>query len=112
MADWKDRGEANRIQGMSAVCVILASGGYPGTYEKGKEIKGLDVLQGQEGVVVFHAGTDSSNGRTVTAGGRVLGVVAYGKSGIDAIRRKVYEMTSFLAFQGMHYRTDIGKISP
>jgi phosphoribosylamine--glycine ligase len=91
--------------GGAAVCVVLASGGYPGEYEKGHEIKGLDRVPG--GVTVFHAGTGLKDGRVVTAGGRVLGVTAAGEDIPSAISL-AYKGAGAISFQGMHYRRDIG----
>jgi phosphoribosylamine--glycine ligase len=101
------RGRPLVIDG-SAVCVILASGGYPDAYETGKNIRGLDAVP--KGVVVFHAGTKLSGGELVTAGGRVLGVTAIGggMSLRDTIAR-AYEGVRQISFQGMHYRRDIGR---
>lgn len=91
----------------SAACVVVASGGYPGDYEKGKIISGLDEPTGNN-AVVFHAGTAlDSNGNTVTAGGRVLGVTAWGPTLRDAISR-AYGLTERLHFDGMMFRKDIG----
>lgn len=89
----------------AAICVVLASGGYPGEYEKGREIKGLDRVP--EGVTVFHAGTGLKDGRVVTAGGRVLGVTAAGKNIPTAISL-AYRGAEAISFEGMHYRRDIG----
>ena len=77
----------------ASVCVVMASGGYPGQYDNGKEIKGLDSLKNQEGISVFHAGTKSGNGKIVTNGGRVLNVVACGED-IKEAQKKVYEAVS------------------
>lgn len=98
-----------------AVCVVLASGGYPGSYEKGKEITGLDKVD--EDVVVFHAGTasdhicDASSCRSaiVTSGGRVLGVTAVGATHEEA-RQKAFDNVKRISFEGMQYRNDIGLI--
>ncbi len=90
----------------SSVCVVLASGGYPGTYEKGKVIKGLD--QAPDDIMVFHAGTAEKNGRIVTAGGRVLGVTASGPDIHGAIR-SAYGAVEKISFDGMQYRKDIGR---
>lgn len=90
-----------------AVCVVMASAGYPGSYEKGREITGLDEVAKMENVVVFHAGTARKGGRILTAGGRVLGVTALG----DDIQKAIelaYEAVSKIHFEGAHYRTDIG----
>ncbi len=89
----------------SAVCVVMASGGYPVSYEKGKEISGLDDVE--EDVVVFHAGTREKDGVILTDGGRVLGVTACGKD-IPAAREKAYANVNQISFDGAHYRKDIG----
>ncbi|MFC1905863.1 phosphoribosylamine--glycine ligase [Chloroflexota bacterium] len=86
------------------VGVVMASGGYPGKYETGYEIKGLDMLDGD--IQVFHAGTKLDNGKVLTSGGRVLTVVAMGKSIAEA-RDKVYTNIPRIAFDGATYRTDI-----
>jgi phosphoribosylamine--glycine ligase len=85
----------------------MASGGYPGHYEKGKVITGLDAAGALKDVVVFHAGTALREGKTVTAGGRVLGVTALGADIRGAIAR-AYEAVKLIRFEGAHYRTDIG----
>ena len=90
----------------ASVCVVMASGGYPGSYDNGKEITGLDSLKNQDGISVFHAGTKSSNGKIVTNGGRVLGVVACGED-IEDAQKNVYEAVSKISFDGVHYRRDI-----
>ena len=92
----------------SAVCVALASGGYPGKYEKEKEITGLERLKGKEDIVVFHAGTKKENGRLLTTGGRVLGVTGIGSTLKEAIET-TYSAVKEISFEGMHYRKDIGK---
>ena len=92
-----------------AVCVVLASEGYPGSYEKGKVILGIDEAEQIEGVTVFHAGTAKNfDDELVTAGGRVLNVVALGDSFDDA-REKAYEACDLINFEGKQYRSDIGK---
>lgn len=88
-----------------SVCVILTSGGYPDSYEKGKIITGLENLD--EDIVVFHSGTKMDNGELVTNGGRVIGITAKAASVKDAAA-KVYENIKKISFEGMHYRTDIG----
>jgi len=88
------------------VTVVLASGGYPEYYEKGKEITGLDNLD--DDVIVFHGGTRTENGKIITDGGRVLAVTAMGKS-IDEAREKVYKNIPKIYFEKMEYRTDIAK---
>ena len=90
----------------SSVCVVLASAGYPGPYEKGKTISGLDEVKKDSDVFVFHAGTSFSNGSVVTAGGRVLGVTALG-SGIRDAKERAYRAIEKIHFDGMHYRRDI-----
>ena len=89
-----------------AVCVVASSGGYPGAYETGKLIEGLDEAGAVPGVQVFHAGTSLQDGRFYTAGGRVLGVTAHGASLQEAVQR-AYEATGKIRFEGMHYRKDI-----
>jgi len=96
----------------SCVCVVMASGGYPGKYEKGKEVKGLDKAEKIKDAVVFHAGTKSMSeagrGKIMTSGGRVLGVTGLGETVKLAIE-KAYEGVSAIRFDKMHYRRDIGK---
>lgn len=87
----------------AAVCVVLASGGYPGPYEKGKPITGLDQV---EQSVVFHAGTKLADGRIVTNGGRLLGVTALAKDIAEA-RARAYADIEKIRYEGKHYRTDI-----
>jgi phosphoribosylamine--glycine ligase len=89
----------------AAVTVVLASGGYPGKYDVGKPISGLETACPQ-GVDIFHAGTRRENGRVVTAGGRVLAVTALGKT-VSAARERAYEAVSRIHFEGCHYRRDI-----
>ena len=86
-------------------CLVLASGGYPGSYEKGKVITGLDKVN--DDIIVFHAGTKMVDGQLVTAGGRVLNVCALGSS-LEDTRQKVYEAAKVIDFEGKYYRTDIG----
>ncbi|QGT98812.1 Phosphoribosylamine--glycine ligase [Candidatus Syntrophocurvum alkaliphilum] len=88
------------------ICVVLASGGYPGEYEKGKIIKGIDNIKPDN--IVFHAGTAVENGDFITNGGRVLAVVSKGNTTLEAIEN-VYEEVEKIYFEGMHYRKDIGK---
>lgn len=94
---WKDE---------AAVCVVLASKGYPGKYENGKVIFGLDDAKKMKDVVVFHAGTAFNNNEIVTNGGRVLGVTALGQN-IKAAKDRAYEAIKKIHFEGMHYRRDI-----
>jgi phosphoribosylamine--glycine ligase len=91
----------------ATICVVMASGGYPGDYEKGKVIKGIDDADAVEGVKVFHAGTAEKDGRTVTAGGRVLGITARGKDIPQAIER-AYQACDLIKWEGAQYRKDIG----
>ena len=91
----------------SAVCVVMASGGYPGNYEKGKEITGLDKAAARENVMVFHSGTSQKNGKIVTDGGRVLGVTGLGPVVAAAIDN-AYAAVRDINFEGAHYRRDIG----
>ena len=94
---WHDNG---------TITVMLASGGYPGAYEAGKPIGGLDDVDPD--VIVFHAGTKRDDtGHIVTAGGRVLAVTAAAPT-FAAARAKVYANIKRISFEGMHYRTDIG----
>ena len=88
------------------VCVVMASGGYPGAYEKGKVIEGVAEANKLKDVVVFHAGTAMKDGQLVTAGGRVLGVTALGKD-IAAAKARAYEAVSKISFEGAYYRKDI-----
>ncbi len=91
----------------ACACVVMASGGYPGSYPKGIEIKGLDSNGQVEGACVFHAGTALEDGVFKTAGGRVLGVTALGSDLKEALK-KAYEAVGKITFEGAHYRTDIG----
>ena len=90
----------------AAVTVVLASGGYPGKYETGRPISGLDDAAKLKDVQVFHAGTRSANGEIVTAGGRVLAVTVLGST-IEGARTRAYEAVSAIHFEGCHYRRDI-----
>ena len=96
--DWQDD---------ATICVVMASGGYPGDYEKGKVITGIDEADAVEGVKVFHAGTAEKNCDIVTSGGRVLGVTARGRDTPQAIER-AYEACALIKWDGAQYRTDIG----
>ncbi|MFA4989998.1 MAG: phosphoribosylamine--glycine ligase [Candidatus Omnitrophota bacterium] len=103
----------NRIKALewdarTCVCVVCASGGYPGSYEKGKEIFGLDKAAEVQDVVVFHAGTKSMGNRVITHGGRVLGVTGLGRTVSEAME-KAYAAVRKISFRGMHYRHDIGR---
>ena len=93
----------------AAVCVVLASDGYPVSYEKGFKISGLETFKGKDGYYVFHAGTKfDDNGDIVTNGGRVLGVTATGKDLVEA-RKNAYEATEWIQFANKYKRNDIGK---
>lgn len=92
----------------AAVCVVLASDGYPVSYEKGFSIKGLEAFEGKEDYFVFHAGTKKTEEGFVTDGGRVLGVTATG-SDLKEARRKAYEATEWIDFDNKYMRHDIGK---
>jgi phosphoribosylamine--glycine ligase len=96
-----------KIDPRPTVCVVMSSGGYPGHYETGKVIKGLTAAARETGVQIFHAGTAIKNERTVTAGGRVLGVTAVGKTLEKAIEQ-AYKAVNQIQWTGVHYRHDIG----
>lgn len=91
-----------------AVTVVLASPGYPGSYPKGLPITGIDEAESDPDIVVFHAGTAIKESELVTAGGRVLNVTAIGPT-LDAALDKAYAAVKKIHFEGMHYRTDIGR---
>jgi phosphoribosylamine---glycine ligase len=90
----------------ATACVVMASGGYPGTFEAGKRIDGLEEAGAVEGVKVFHAGTSKRDGTFYTSGGRVLGVTARAASLETAVTR-AYEACGKISFAGAHYRRDI-----
>ena len=92
----------------AAVCVVMASEGYPGSYRKGDEIRGLEEAVKIEDMVVFHAGTAMKEGKPITAGGRVLGVTALGATVRDAINL-AYRGVAAISWEGVHFRRDIGK---
>lgn len=92
----------------AAVCVVLASDGYPEKYEKGFEIRGLDAFKEKDGYYVFHAGTKFDKDKIVTNGGRVLGVVAKGED-LKAARKNAYEASDWIDFANKYKRSDIGK---
>ena len=95
----------------ATACVVLATEGYPATPRRGDPISGLVDALAQSGVMVFHAGTAMQEGRLVTAGGRVLSVVGRGTTLEEALQR-TYASVAQIHFEGMHYRHDIGKVSP
>ncbi len=92
----------------AAVCVVLASDGYPVSYEKGFPIEGLESFEGKEGYYVFHAGTALKDGKIVTNGGRVLGVTAKGAT-LKEARKNAYAATEWIRFENKYMRHDIGK---
>ena len=105
-------GELIKIKNLSwdsraCVCVICASGGYPGDYTKDKEIAGLHEAEKLKNIVVFHAGTKKVGDKILTNGGRVLGVTGLGATIVDAMN-KTYEAVDKINFEGMHFRRDIG----
>jgi len=107
LAEGKLPAEALRWDPRTALCVVLAAQGYPGPYETGFPIQGIEEAESQEGAMVFHAGTDIMNGRLVTKGGRVLGVTALGTD-IKRAQDRAYQATRCIHWPGMHYRKDIG----
>jgi phosphoribosylamine--glycine ligase len=92
----------------AAVCVVLASEGYPVSYEKGYEIQGLEQFREKEGYYVFHAGTKQIEDKIVTNGGRVLGVTAKGKD-LRTARSNAYAATEWISYANKYMRHDIGK---
>ena len=98
-----------QFEDKAAVCVVLASDGYPVSYEKGKEITGLENFKGKDGYYCFHAGTKfNEESKIVTNGGRVLGITAKGDTLAEA-RQKAYEATEWVSFENKYMRHDIGK---
>jgi phosphoribosylamine--glycine ligase len=91
-----------------AVCVVMAAGGYPGNYKKGHEISGIQDANALEDTYVFHAGTSDKDGKTVTAGGRVLGVTARGQD-IEKAIKAAYKAVDKISWEGAYCRKDIGK---
>ena len=103
--------EAESLEWHERACitVVMASGGYPGSYEKGFPIHGLETVKGQPDVAVFHAGTAfNTQKQIVTAGGRVLAVTAWGDT-LKAAHERVYQATEKIYFQGSFFRRDIGQ---
>ncbi len=92
----------------AAVCVVMASAGYPGSYEKGKPIYGLDAVAQMPDTFVFHAGTARRDGTIVTNGGRVLGVTAWADT-LAGARARAYEAVGKISFEGAHFRRDIAQ---
>jgi phosphoribosylamine--glycine ligase len=107
-ADTRLEGVKLNWSSKASVCVVLSSRGYPGSYEQGRVIKGLDDLKGLDGVKVFHAGTAMKDGDIVTSGGRVLGVTGLGTDIKDAIER-TYKAVEKISWEGAYFRKDIGK---
>jgi phosphoribosylamine---glycine ligase len=99
-AEWDSR---------SAVCIVMASGGYPGKYETGKAIVGLEQIDQMDDVIVFHAGTQLRENRILTSGGRVLGVTGIGDT-LLAARERAYGAVGKIGFDGSYFRRDIGSI--
>lgn len=97
------------IPSASAVCVVMASGGYPDTYRTGLPVVGLDEVDQMDGVIVFHAGTKLDGGRIVTSGGRVLGVTALRGGALRESISHAYEAVKKIRFDGVHFRNDIGQ---
>jgi phosphoribosylamine--glycine ligase len=91
---------------LASVCVVMASGGYPGSYPKGKIISGIDAANALPHTKVFHAGTASKDGASVTNGGRVLGVTALGKD-LKSAQIAAYTAVKKIHFDGAHFRNDI-----
>ncbi|MFQ5561196.1 MAG: phosphoribosylamine--glycine ligase [Nitrospinota bacterium] len=92
----------------AAACIVLASGGYPGSFQKGKVISGLDLIETGSKLMVFHAGTAKEANIVVTSGGRVLGITALGKDPSVAISN-AYKAAQSISWEGIHYRKDIGR---
>lgn len=92
----------------STVCVVISSRGYPGAYQQGMIINGLENLKDREDIMVFHAGTGTRNGRIITTGGRILGVTAWAETLPEAIE-KAYQGVNLIDFENKYYRKDIGK---
>lgn len=97
-----------RLRSGFAVCVVMASKGYPDEYETGKSITGLESLQAEADVVVFHAGTKRQGKDIVTSGGRVLGVTAFGQD-LEVTIQRVYDAVNKISFEGAYVRRDIGQ---
>ena len=99
-----------KVHSATAVCVVMASHGYPDDYQVGKQIFGLQNIKAEDGVVVFHAGTKTEGSSIVTSGGRVLGVTAIGFTNeLEQTIRNAYHAVEKIAFDGAYYRSDIGK---
>ncbi len=92
----------------AAVCVVMASGGYPGSFEKGVPITGFDAAAKIDDLIVFHAGTSEKDGQIVNNGGRVLGVTGLGAT-VETAIEKAYEGVKEISWNKVHYRNDIGQ---
>lgn len=101
------KGYEPKFENKSALCVVMAANGYPGSYEKGSEIKGLDALEGEKDIIVFHAGTKAEDGKVIAVGGRVLGVVAMADS-IEAAQQRAYQAVDAIDWPQGFCRRDIG----
>ena len=97
-----------RWDSQCSACVVLASGGYPGEYQRGFEISGIVQAESQPDLKVFHAGTEERNGQLLTAGGRVLGVTAKAET-LKAALNRAYQAVNQIRFTQMHFRRDIGR---
>jgi phosphoribosylamine---glycine ligase len=95
-----------KFSGDASLCVVAASGGYPGEYESGLPISGLEEAE-KTGAMVFHAGTKPDGNRVLTAGGRVLNITGTGHE-LESAARNAYDAVGMIKFDGMHYRRDIG----
>jgi phosphoribosylamine--glycine ligase len=99
-----------KLHAASAVCVVMASHGYPDEYQTGRQIFGLENIKAEDGVVVFHAGTKTDGSAVVTSGGRVLGVTAIGfNNELEQTIQDAYHAVEKIRFDGAYYRSDIGK---
>lgn len=106
MANGNLAGQEIKWSNKKAVCVVMASGGYPEKYEVGKEIAGMDNAAKMENVVIFHSGTEEKDGKIITAGGRVLEVVALDDT-IEKARKRAYHAVEKISWDGEYHRTDI-----
>jgi phosphoribosylamine--glycine ligase len=102
-------GQQPRWNSQAACCIVMASGGYPGSYKTGHLISGLTDAGANPDVVVFHAGTKVEAGKTMTSGGRVLGVTCLADS-ISRARARAYEAVEQISFEGCQFRRDIGGV--
>jgi phosphoribosylamine--glycine ligase len=99
-----------KLHPATAVCIVMASHGYPDAYQTGKQIFGLENIKVEDGVVVFHAGTKKEGSAILTTGGRVLGVTAIGfNNELEQTIQNAYRTVEKITFDGAYYRSDIGK---